>query len=258
MAGTQVLVDEHTTTTKGYPHWSGSAEGVREASVARPEGYEMWAIDAFLEDGAELTWPSTHGEEGVYLIEGLLEVDGRRCEARGAIIVESDAPATVKALAPSRILHVGSDVAEPPDNPVFGKPAEDGHTVHVVSPSGLFVGTVEADDGVTMGGELFADSTCDTCRINFFRVWSDGPSVTESHEHTEDELIHVISGTLQVGPTRVDAGSTIAVPANRRYGFRTKGPFEFINYRRVTPYVVHKPGSEPILETGEGYKMQPV
>jgi hypothetical protein len=44
-------------------------------------------------------------------------------------------------------------------------------------------------------------------------------------------MIYVTEGTLRVGPDEVHAGMSIAIRGGRRYGFRTTGPHEFINYR---------------------------
>ena len=54
---------------------------------------------------------------------------------------------------------------------------------------------------------------------------ADEPYVVGSHLHSEDEIIHVLSGALQVGPRKVSAGMSIAIPGQQRYGFRTDGAF---------------------------------
>jgi uncharacterized cupin superfamily protein len=78
-----------------------------------------------------------------------------------------------------------------------------------------------------------------------------------SHLHSEDEIIHVLEGELRVGTLTVPAGTSIAVPANLRYSFRTSQPFRFLNYRADVSTILLKPGSKPILEpvanlTGKG------
>jgi hypothetical protein len=41
---------------------------------------------------------------------------------------------------------------------------------------------------------------------------------------------------------------SVAIPAGRRYGFRTPGPYRFINYRRDASTFTGAPGSEPVAE----------
>jgi hypothetical protein len=49
--------------------------------------------------------------------------------------------------------------------------------------------------------------------------------------HSEDEIIHVLDGELLVGPLVIGPGTSIAIPAERRYSFRTRAGFRFVNYR---------------------------
>ena len=90
---------------------------------------------------------------------------------------------------------------------------------------------------------------CPTCRIVFFRIDGKGePYAVGSHLHSEDEIIHVLSGALQVGRHRIEPGMSVAIPANERYGFRTTGPFSFLNYRADASTYTLAPGTEPVLE----------
>jgi hypothetical protein len=47
----------------------------------------------------------------------------------------------------------------------------------------------------------------------------------------------------------VEAGQTLYVPADHRYGFRTTGPFDFVNYRADVSSITHDPKEPPRLET---------
>jgi hypothetical protein len=98
----------------------------------------------------------------------------------------------------------------------------------------------------------FADGTCPTCRITLFlydgSVFVDG-STGASHSHSEDEIMHVLDGELHAGPLTATAGTSIAVPRNVRYSFRTSGPFCYLAYRADVSTEVVQPGSEPVLET---------
>ena len=85
-----------------------------------------------------------------------------------------------------------------------------------------------------VGPYYYTDGTCPTCRITFFSVDGRGldePHRVGSHVHSHDEIVHVLEGDLQIGQVTVSEGMSVAVPANRRYGFRTPGPFRFLNYQ---------------------------
>jgi hypothetical protein len=97
----------------------------------------------------------------------------------------------------------------------------------------------------------FTDSTCPTCRIAVFLGESSHALTAASHVHSEDEIIHVLSGELRFGRELISPGTSVAIPKNLRYGFRTEGPFRFLNYRRDVSNVTLAPGSEPFLETVE-------
>ena len=85
------------------------ATGVKSSVRVSPDDYSIWMVESLLEDGAELHWSAPHSDDGVYVIEGELDVlhDGtvRRCPTEGAIIVESDVECTARAIGPTRVLH---------------------------------------------------------------------------------------------------------------------------------------------------------
>src|SRR4029079_18624076 len=68
------------------------ATGVRCSKALSPPGYSLWLCESELEDGATLTWDSSHGDDAVYVFSGALDVDGHLCPEGGAVIVESGAP----------------------------------------------------------------------------------------------------------------------------------------------------------------------
>jgi hypothetical protein len=190
------------------------------------------------------------------VLSGALETSVGTCESGGAVAVESGFAGAIKTLGPTELLHVGSsDRVVPGDGP-FGAPVKGGARIHVVGSGGVYQGSRLDEQGVEMGAVLFADSTCPTCRLNFFRVYGTGPSTALSHVHSQPEIIHVLDGELRVGPTRVGRGMSIFIPENRRYGFRTPDAFEFLNYRRDVSYVTHGRDDEVLMETGEGLGME--
>ena len=75
--------------------------------------------------------------------------------------------------------------------------------------------------------------------------------VSATHSHSTDELIHLVWGELRLGSQTMRPGDTLAVDADRRYGFRS-GPdgFGFLNYRRDASEQVVERGSPPRREGG--------
>jgi hypothetical protein len=229
----------------GYAVPTCTATGSSRSSRFSPDGFSLWIVAAYLEAGANIRWDRPHGDEGVYVVDGDLSVDGKICEAGGAMIVESEVDAVARAESPTQLIHVGPAVATPPSGGLLGPADPGGHNVHVIP-----AGDANTMDLGSFKQVSFADSTCSTCRITLFRVdGSDDPYVVGSHLHSQDEIIHVISGALQVGSRTVSAGMSIAISGKERYGFRTNAAFSFLNYRADASTVITTPGSDPRLET---------
>lgn len=207
---------------------AGDARGARFA----PAGYSLWELSGVLEPGATISWGEQHGDHGIVVVEGELRVerDGEPAVvvgSGGAVVIESDAMARVRAASQVRLLHFGPAADEPPGDGIMGPPLSGSHDLHVHR---------SAADAPAVGEgpvtRFFADGTCERCRIALFTVASEEGYVGRSHVHSEDEIIHVLEGTLRVGTLEVGAGSAIAVPAGRRYSFRSAEAFRFVNYRR--------------------------
>jgi hypothetical protein len=138
----------------------------------------------------------------------------------------------------------------------IGPPREDGHGVHVyehgTSPMMSYTnGPVELNGRMfedAVDTAIYADGTCETCRIALFRVAGTGPHKSTSHSHSADELISVIGGEIQLGRDWVRSGMTVAIPGDWRYGFRTFGPWEFINYRADASYTIRNPSDPPVFD----------
>ena len=188
-------------------------------------------------------WGEDHGDEGIYVRNGSLEIDRRCCDSDGVVIIEAGVPASVRAGMPTEILQYGTKTTTAPRDGPFGPASVDGRRTHVVSKE-------EASPlrrATSVDARCYADATCKTCQIMLFTVASNGPFDSKSHLHSEDEIVHVLEGALQVGSQRVPAGSSVAVPANRRYRVRSSEPFKFINYRADATTITKGPGSEPFF-----------
>jgi hypothetical protein len=179
------------------------------------------------------------------VVDGTLAVDGNTLGPGGALIVEAGVETEARVESSTELVHVGPVAAAPPADGLLGAADPSGHGLHVIP-----AGAANAIQFGAFAQVSFADSTCPTCRIALFRVdGTDEPYVVGSHLHSEDEIIHVLSGALQVGPRTVAAGMSIAIPGGQRYGFRTNSAFSFLNYRADVSTVVTTPGSEPHIET---------
>jgi mannose-6-phosphate isomerase-like protein (cupin superfamily) len=233
----QLDVMEPSALEEGYLAPSCTAKGAVASALFHPGDYSLWQVSAELQAGASLTWSGAHGDEALYIREGALEAAGTECGADGAIIIEAGASGTIRAVADTKLLHVGSTKQPAATDAAAG--------MHVVdSASGRHV----RFEGHPIENNYFADSTCPTCQIVLFTVASDEAHTAASHLHSEDEIIHVLDGELQVGPQTVKAGMSVAIPAGRRYGFRTPGAYKFINYRNDVSTFTGAPGSDPVAE----------
>ena len=242
---TAVLL-EHLVWTDGYEAPFCTASGGISSSFSHPEGYSQWVVASRLDPGAQLQWDTGHGDEVLHVVGGSLTVDDdRQCGSGGTVIIEANVPARVRADEPTDLVHFGPTSGDAVVGGELGPPAPDGHVVHVVGPQGIAY--VDGDTGYHT--VFHADSTCPTCRVTFLVTSSDGPRISPSHSHSADEIIHVTKGEIQVGRITVGTGMSIAIPANVRYGFRTRG-YEFLNYRENASFY-SRHGQPSILETAD-------
>src|SRR5580698_5269058 len=96
--------DVEPSTTYQAPR---AATGVAWSKALSPPGYALWLTKSELHDGATITWSDHHGDDGVYVLAGGLDVGGRSVPAGGAIIVESGVAVTARAEGTTKIVHVG-------------------------------------------------------------------------------------------------------------------------------------------------------
>jgi hypothetical protein len=245
MAGIELVPER--ATSGAYPVPGTRVSVPVRASLARAATVDQWLVAASLPAGAVLEWVDEHGDEALHLLEGSLLVDGRPCEPGGAVVVEAGARPTITAGRDSRVVHVGPGSAAAPADGPFGAPSDGPRGVHVVGAGGI--GGVHDYDGGDKHAAWFTDGTCATCRIMFFRVWGEAGSDGPSHSHSQDELIHLTHGSLRIGATVAGPGSTVAIPADRRYGFRTAEPWGFLNYRRDMSFMSVNPREPAVMET---------
>ena len=222
------------------------ADGVRWSRRLSPADYSIWMVVSELDDGATIEWGADHGDDGVYVVSGAVEVDGHVCPADGAFVVESGASASARAVGTTRIIHCGTRESSPPADGLYGPPAGENHGVHVVGDRGWFASGSRERVAV----RWFADSTCPTCRIALFHVFrAEGGVRDRSHTHTQDELIYVLGGSVVVAGVEHAPGTCFAIPAHTRYSL-TSGPdgFAILNFRRDVSVQAYRPGEPEELE----------
>lgn len=245
-AGASMVLDRHP---RGHATTGGVR--VREGS---PRSFPLWLVVLELDDGGELRWADVHGDEAVYVRNGALEVaDGRRCPTRGAVVVEADAVTSVRAVGPTTVVHVGPHDPAPPTDGINGPAEPGGRQVHVVGPGGTWA--VEAPDRDT---HYYGDSTCPSCRLTLLYTSRNSTYTSEAHSHSQDELIHVLDGSIRLGNRVIGPGTTLAIAADQRYGFVSDNGFAFINYRRDASTMTTDRTQPPRTEGGEANGLTPV
>jgi redox-sensitive bicupin YhaK (pirin superfamily) len=90
-------------------------------------------------------------------------------------------------------------------------------------------------DGVS--GAIFANARNPVDNVWLHETgWAEGGVETALHSHSEDEVIFVIAGSIQLGNRICGPGTAIAIAADVVYGFRS-GPdgLVFLNFRAASP-----------------------
>ena len=243
------IVDEaDMAPAEAYPAPFASVHGTVSARRISPDAHSTWLIVADLGDGAAISWPGCHGDEGVYVVSGALDIDSRVCPADGCIIVESNVVTRAVALGATRVVHVGPYDPAPPTDGLYGPPSDRDHGVHVIGAGGWFA----SGSRERVVARWFADSTCATCRISFFHVARADALVRDlPHTHTQDEIIYVLEGSVIIGRHEYGPGHALCIPANVRYSVTTgPGGMAFVNYRRDVSTQAYGQAKAPELEGG--------
>lgn len=240
------IIDEREVPVAPGVSGPADARGVAWSKCLSPAGYLLRLTVVELRTGGSLRWAPgvDHGDEGVYVLDGSLEVAGRPCPTGGAVIVEAQVATEVIAPGGATVVYVGSNDPVPPASGIYGPADTSGRTVHVVGPKGWF--RSGAREGVD--ATWFADSTCPTCRISLFRV-DHGPGAGgRLHSHSQDEIIYVLRGAVRFGPREYGPGTAFNIPGGVAYRVSYPSGADFLNYRRdVSEQRLGRDGA-PLLE----------
>ncbi|MDB5423624.1 MAG: hypothetical protein JWQ29_1040 [Phenylobacterium sp.] len=164
-----------------------------------------------------------------YVLEGEFRVGGSPIGAGGAASVAKDAIAEVSGGAGgATVLHYVGDAETRPDKA--------GGCVHIMSQGWTEHSPVSSHT-------LYLDSSCPTCSVWLHRTRGDGGRFTAPHHHTEDEIICVVQGELELGTRRIVTGGAAGVGKHLVYSFTAgEDGLTFVNFRQADPYFVPKDG----------------
>jgi quercetin dioxygenase-like cupin family protein len=241
--GLAIIAGEQAAVTPVHPIPGHGVDGDATYRLVSPEEYSLWMVRIGATSGSTMRLATTKGDQAIHVLDGALAVDGDRCIAGGTVVIESDARPSIELLDDSTLLHMGPRDPRVPTDGINGPIDGPGEHAHVVGPSGRFALIDDERDS-----RYFADSTCPTCRLTLLYTSRSSAYQSATHSHSVDELIHVLWGELQLGSHTLGPGDTLAVAADRRYGFRTPGGFGFLNYRADGSMQTIDPAEPPILE----------
>jgi quercetin dioxygenase-like cupin family protein len=229
----------------GYGFLGVRPLGPCRSSLFAPPGFALQMVRATLTRGTELHWSPHAGDEVLYVMSGSLSAGDLRCPAGGVLLVDEAAQLDVRADSETVLLHFGRQ-----DTLGCAAPEAGRTRVQVVGPAGTYATSDAARDT-----RFYAESDEDFS-ATFFYTGRTGPYRSLPHSHSQDEIIYVAAGSITLGARPVPAGSAIAVPGGRRYGFRgDDAGFALLNYRRGPSHFSGSDGAPPFLEGGRATGM---
>ncbi len=178
----------------------------------------------------------------VYIWKGAATAGDVRFDERASMVVENGGSVTITAESDgASILAFNANGNSAPNS--------DGGHVHLL-PSAKVPRTLDMGGSGVAGGALHADCSCPTCQVwlhenDFYKADYEIPV----HSHTEDEIIFVRAGSMRLGNRLCGPGTTLAIAANTKYGFKA-GPegLSFVNFRAASPTHVNADGSHSMDE----------
>jgi len=231
--------------------------------AASPPDASIWLDVLELADGAALAWSSEHGEEAVFVERGAVAQGDRICPAGGVLVLEAGARVELVARAETRLLHMGAQERDHANVEAGARgaastslraPSGSTPVVHVVGPRGV-------SEAIEPGREtrFFADATCPGCGVWLLYTARSFAYASPVHSHSQDELIHVLSGEIRLGSLVAGPGSTLFIAADQPYRFQAgEAGFAFLNFRRAASVMTIRPSGERIVENGRATGMTAV
>lgn len=219
-----------------------TATGQRDIIVKERDSLHMRAHQ--LPAGATLGVEGDGTDIVLYVWKGAANSGALNFAERASLIVENGASAVLTASPEGATILAFSGNAN-------RAPASGGGHVRAL-PGDKVPRTLDMGGRGMAGGALHADATLPTCDIwlhenDFYHADYEVPV----HSHTEDEIIFVRAGQMRLGNKLYGPGTTLAIAANTKYGFKA-GPdgLSFVNFRVGSPSHVNADGSH-IMDEGE-------
>jgi quercetin dioxygenase-like cupin family protein len=243
----QLAIDDNL---EGFEEPGYGFPGVRPIGPCRssrfaPSGFALQMVRATLAEGTELHWSPHAGDEVLYVTSGSLSAGDEQCPTGGVLLVDEGTQLRVRAESETVLLHFGQQHTSGRADGAARR-----GRVQVVGPAGAYATSDAARDT-----RFYAESDEDFS-ATFFYTGRTGPYRSLPHSHSQDEIIYVAAGSITLGARQVPAGSAIAVPSDRRYGFRgDDAGFALLNYRRGPSHFSGSDGAPPFLEGGRATGM---
>jgi quercetin dioxygenase-like cupin family protein len=217
--------------------------GPCRSSLIAPADFSLQMLRATLAPGTELLLSPRPGDEVLHVASGSVTTGDGLCPTGGALLIEAGVGLHLQAESETVLLHFGrQDAAR--------QAAAGTRRVRMVGPAGAYATFDEERDT-----RFYADSD-ENFSATFFSTGRTGPYRSLPHSHSQDEIIYVAAGSLTLGSRQVPVGSSIAVPADRKYGFRgDDAGFVLLNYRPGPSYFSGSDGQPPFLEGGQATGM---
>ncbi len=218
------------------------------ARSSDPLHLHLYALDA----GAGLPIAAPDHARIAYVWSGAVRAGKTRLEAGSSLMVERGGELRIEAEGRAKLLVFASAPGGP------GTAADEGAEgrIHLLPCENV----PRSDDvsGGGVGGGIHANAGLAGCGIwlheNHFPASPDAPPFPAEagiHCHSEDEIIVVVSGSIQLGQRLEPAGTAIAIARDTYYTFQP-GPqgLSFINFRAGKPDRIRMRSGREIDEVG--------
>jgi hypothetical protein len=208
--------------------------------LVQTDDQPMWCWVHHLSPGAEMHWSKPPVAHGVFVWEGSIESAGKTYGVEAAVVVEHRGEASLRAGPEGAVV---THFHRPPGHAEV--PARSGGHAHFFDRDGIFCFDNRATGGSAV--TLYSDSGSETNDVWLHRSGSAPGRKLPSHCHSEDEVIFVTKGIMQVGRKQLTPGTALAIDQNTAYKFEA-GPdgLTFVNFRSTQPYYI------PITPEGRG------
>ncbi len=162
-----------------------------------------------------------------YVVDGELLVGGTPVPPRGAASIGAGAISEVSGGAQgATVLEYVGDAETRPDKP--------GGCVHILSQPWMEHTTVSSH-------ALYFDSSCPNCSVWLHMTRVDKGGATPPHYHTEDEIICVVQGDMNLGTRSIATGGAVGVAKQVVYSFEAGDEgLGFVNFRQADPFFLLK------------------